>query len=276
MLSWNLFHGRDSPPDSDLLTWRSRLLRVTERGTTHAQVNCDLFDSFAAVIAEAEWDIALLQECPPRWAEGLAIAADAEAHLALTSRNLPLIGRAQGVAAAFNPDLIASWEGGSNLTLVRDVAGVSPAIAEREQIRLASRPERRVMALTRLTGGLCVTNLHASKARAAAEGELLEGTRIATDWADGAPLVFGGDMNLRPALSGPVFDTLAREHGLRQPTGEWVIDHVLIAGGEIAEAPRQWAPERREVADPTAGETRALLVRLSDHAPIAAMFSIGA
>ena len=26
VLSWNLFHGRDFPPDRALLTWRSRLL----------------------------------------------------------------------------------------------------------------------------------------------------------------------------------------------------------------------------------------------------------
>ena len=38
-ITWNVFHGRDDPPDHGLVTWRSRLLRVTERNATHAQVN---------------------------------------------------------------------------------------------------------------------------------------------------------------------------------------------------------------------------------------------
>ena len=206
MLTWNLFHGRDAPPDSDLLTWRSRLLRFTERGESHAQVNRDLFEAFAAVIAGADWDIALLQECPPRWAEGLATATDAEPHLAPTSRNLPGLGRLQGTVAAFNPDLIASWEGGSNLTLVRDRAAGSPAITGRTQVRIARRPEQRVIALSRLAGGLCVANLHASKARPAAERELLDAAAVAVEWAAGLP----------PALRrGPEPATRSERSGLR-------------------------------------------------------------
>src|SRR5262249_148966 len=37
-ITWNLFHGRDFPPDPELFTWRSRLLRLTERNETHVQV----------------------------------------------------------------------------------------------------------------------------------------------------------------------------------------------------------------------------------------------
>ena len=29
-LTWNIFHGLDKPPNSRLVTWRSRLFRVTE------------------------------------------------------------------------------------------------------------------------------------------------------------------------------------------------------------------------------------------------------
>ena len=71
-ITWNLFHGRDFPPDPALSRWRSRLLRTTERNATHVQVNRDLCDEFAAVLAAARWDVALLQECPPRWAAALA------------------------------------------------------------------------------------------------------------------------------------------------------------------------------------------------------------
>ena len=35
VLSWNLYHGRDFPPDPALRTWRSRFLRVSERYTTN-------------------------------------------------------------------------------------------------------------------------------------------------------------------------------------------------------------------------------------------------
>ena len=179
VLSWNLFHGRDHPPEPELRTWRSRLLRTTERGAEHAQVNRDLLDRFADLLAGADWDVALLQECPPRWAERLATACGAEPHLVPTSRNLPLLGPAPGVIADRNPDLIASWEGGSNLTLVRSSGAAGPAIAERLSHRLATRPERRTMAFTRLASGLCIANLHASAERDAAERELPDAARVA-------------------------------------------------------------------------------------------------
>ena len=73
---------------------------------------------FAAMLAGAEWDVALLQECPPRFAEPLAARLRRRgapgADLAQLARR-----RCARLAAALNPDLIASGEGGSNLTLVR-------------------------------------------------------------------------------------------------------------------------------------------------------------
>jgi endonuclease/exonuclease/phosphatase family metal-dependent hydrolase len=269
-LSWNLFHGRDHPPEPELLTWRSRLLGTTERGKAHAQVNTDLLIAFESVLANAAWDVALLQECPPRWAERLATACNADPHLVPTSRNLPGLARVQSLIADRNPDLIASWEGGSNLTLVRRAG----AITERRCVRLATRPERRMMAFTRLGGDLCVANLHASAARPRAEEELIEAARTARDWAAGTPLLLGGDLNLRPALSPHVFARLAGEFGLHAATGDRVIDHLLVNGLEIVEPPRQWAPDRRQVPDPTVGADRnPLPIRLSDHAPVEALFA---
>src|SRR6266508_4614852 len=87
VLSWNLFHGRDAPPDPSLFTWRSRLFRVTERNASHVQVNRDLQPEFSRLLAGAEWDLALLQECPPRFAAPLASACRAAQHRVLTSRN---------------------------------------------------------------------------------------------------------------------------------------------------------------------------------------------
>jgi len=274
VLSWNLFHGRDFPPEPSLLSWRSRLLRTTERGRSHAQVNRDLLDSFAGMLASADWDVALLQEVPPRWAERLATECRAVPHLALTSRNIPWLGRLQALAADFNPDLIASWEGGSNLTLVRTERADRPAIIERRMLRLALLPERRAMAFSRLDCGLCVANLHASAARTAAERELPRAAAAAIAWAEGSPLVLGGDFNLRPALSRHVFEALAREHCLEAPTGERVIDHLLTRGAEVVEPPRRWAPEGREVPDPTASGGRRLPIRLSDHAPVEVLIEL--
>jgi len=273
VLSWNLFHGRDRPPDAALLTPRSRLLRTTERGRTHAQVNRDLYPAFAGLIAGAEWDVALLQECPPRWAERLATDCEADAHLVPTSRNIPGLRRAQSLLATWNPDLIASWEGGSNLTLVRSQSP-GPAIDERREHVLAHRPERRKMAMTHVTGGICVANLHASVARVAAEGELPAAARTASAWAAGRPLILGGDFNLRPARSPTVFAELQRAYGLSPPTAPDAIDHILSAGMTIVAPPRQWEPERREVPDPTREARPGLPIRLSDHAPVEALLAL--
>ncbi len=46
-IAWNLFHGRDFPPDPGLFTWRSRLLGCSEANATHVQVNRDLRPEFA-------------------------------------------------------------------------------------------------------------------------------------------------------------------------------------------------------------------------------------
>ena len=66
-LSWNIFHGLDDPPDRSLLTWRSRALRIEESNDTHVHVNRPLLDEFTTVLANHEWDVAMLQEAPPRW-----------------------------------------------------------------------------------------------------------------------------------------------------------------------------------------------------------------
>jgi len=265
-IGWNLFHGRDFPPDPALFTWRSRLLRICESNETHVQVNRGLAKEFAAMLADASWDVALLQECPPRFAAPLAAACGAEGQRVLTSRNS--FGALRAAAARLNPDLIASGEGGSNLTLVRP-AGALGAISERRELAIhEGKPERRGMAFTRTASGICVANLHATNdiPDLACEDVLLA-ARQATEWAGDAPLLFGGDLNLRPAENPDLFAELAQRFGLATPTtGPRAIDHLLARGLEPAAPPAPWLPERREV--PAGG--RAL--RLSDHAPIEAMF----
>src|SRR3954451_19117907 len=88
LLSWNIFHGRDNPPNADLFTWRSRLLRLTESDATHKQVNRPLRGAFSETLAAFEWDVALLQEAPPQWLVALAHDSGASgAASALTARN---------------------------------------------------------------------------------------------------------------------------------------------------------------------------------------------
>jgi endonuclease/exonuclease/phosphatase family metal-dependent hydrolase len=264
-LAWNLYHGRDFPPDPGLLTWRSRLLRLSERNETHLQVNRDLLPEFAGLLAGAEWDIALLQECPPRWLEDLARQCGAQAHASLTSRNS--CPRLRAALARLNPDLIASNEGGSNTTLVR-----GERIVERGEIQLRPRPtlrlqsERRTMALVRLESGPCVGNLHASNlAPALAEEEVRLAARRAIDWSRDAPLILGGDFNLRAGTSA-VFAELEREYGLRPATPHPALDHLLARGLEAIEPPRAWPADRREQSE--GGRA----IRLSDHAPVVAVF----
>ena len=262
-ISWNLFHGRDFPPDPQLRSWRSRLLRFDERNETHVQLNRDLCPEFASLLARAEWDVALLQECPPRFAGPLARACGAESHRALTSRNS--LGPLRSLLARQNPDLMASAEGGSNLTLVR-VPGRLGGIAERHELAIhEGPPERRAMAFTRTASGICLANLHATNDRPElATEDVLRAARAASEWAGGAPLVFGGDLNLRPAEEPAVFERLREDFGLAPPTAPDAIDHILCRGLEVIEAPARWPAPRRELQV----EGRAL--RLSDHAPVEA------
>jgi hypothetical protein len=266
-IAWNLFHGRDFPPDPELRSWRSRLLRLNERNETHVQVNRDLTTEFATLLAATAWDVALLQECPPRFAVPLAKACGAEAHRALTSRNE--LGAVRALLARQNPDLMASGEGGSNLTLVR-VPGRLGGIAERRELAIhEGAPERRSMAFTRTASGLCLANLHATNDKPdLASEDVLKAARAATEWAGDSPLVFGGDLNLRPAEDPAVFERLREDFGLTGPTAPKAIDHLLTRGVEVLEPPTPWPPERREL--PLEG--RAL--RLSDHAPIEARFAV--
>jgi endonuclease/exonuclease/phosphatase family metal-dependent hydrolase len=267
VLCWNLFHGRDFPPDAELRTWRSRLLRLDESNDTHVQVNRDLTAEFAQLLSGAAWDVAMLQECPPRFAGPLARASGAEYHRVFTSRNE--LGFWRAFLARQNPDLLASNEGGSNTTLVR-VPGKLGGIAERRELEIhAGEPERRSMAFTRTASGLCVANLHATNdIPPLAVADVLLAAEAASGWAGDAPLIFGGDLNLRPAEDPELFARLASNFGLDSPTtGAKKIDHVLVRGLKVVAKPTQWPAEKRELSL----DGKAL--RLSDHAPVEARFA---
>jgi endonuclease/exonuclease/phosphatase family metal-dependent hydrolase len=269
VLSWNLYHGRDFPPDKALFTLRSRLLRVTERNEAHVQVNRSLFREFSGSLAGHEWDVALLQEAPPLWFRGFARRTGASGARAFTSRNV--VPPLQRLLAWANPDLIASWEGGSNQLLVRRPGRV----LEHRRMTLTLRPERRTMLWARveLPEGetVCFANLHASAGLPErATAEVLAAASAAVEWSAGDPLVFGGDLNLRPARDPFPFAALRERFGLGYPTGPNAIDHLLARGLGVVESPRRLPAEERELPQPDGRR-----LRLSDHAPVVARFEVG-
>jgi endonuclease/exonuclease/phosphatase family metal-dependent hydrolase len=206
VLTWNLFHGRAVQP-------RRR----------------DLFDDFAEAIDGWDWDVALLQEVLPWWPARLGAVTGASARSVRTSRNwippLRWLGRPM-------PDLVKSWSGGCNAILVR-----GEAIAEHRTQRLRRRPERRAMHAVRLANGIWAANLHAQvRPELFARSDTARAAVTALAWAGDAPLVLGGDFNLRdPAAA-----------GLRHAGGTWV-DHVLVRGFEPT-GPRE-LPDRGDLSD---------------------------
>jgi endonuclease/exonuclease/phosphatase family metal-dependent hydrolase len=210
VLTWNLYHGRAVPP-----------------------AGRDLLGEFAAALAGWSWDVALLQEVPPWWPAELAAAAGAQQRAVLTSRHelLPV----RRALARRAPDLMKSSGGGSNAILVRG------EITEHRARRLRIWPERRYAHGVRLRDGGWYVNVHAHNQPASrAWADDIVALEAARAWASGAPLVFGGDLNLRQ----PVFT------GLRHVAGHHV-DHVFTDGRPAASS---------EVLDRG---------HLSDHRPVA-------
>jgi endonuclease/exonuclease/phosphatase family metal-dependent hydrolase len=169
VLSWNLFHGRAVPPAAERLE-----------------------DRFAELIAAWEWDVALLQEVPPWWPVALARRSGAQQRRALTSRN-SLLWLRRALATRM-PDVMKSNGGGCNAVLAR------APIVEHRRLRLRRWPERRVAQLVRLADGSCVANYHASARVPLAEQELARLWHHALAFAQGRPLLLGGDLNLRRPL----------------------------------------------------------------------------
>jgi endonuclease/exonuclease/phosphatase family metal-dependent hydrolase len=203
VLTWNLKHGRAVP-----------------------SAGRELFDEFAHALADWPWDIALLQEVPPWWPQRLGY----EFASVLTSRNAGLAMRR--VVATRWPDLIKSNGGGANAVLVR-----GRRIVARRTLRLAVVPERRWLIGVRLDDGLWVGDLHTS---GRGRGEPARAASALRRWADQAPVVLGGDFNLKAvALDG--YEHVAGFH----------VDHVL-ARDLTAAAPAEVLDARP----------------LSDHAPV--------
>jgi endonuclease/exonuclease/phosphatase family metal-dependent hydrolase len=136
--------------------------------------------------------------------------------------------------------------GGCNAILARE------PIREHRAVRLRVYPERRVAQLVRLSSGVCLANFHGSARPALAAEELERLRALALEWSGDAPLVLGGDLNLRSqelALRGGLIHVASRD-----------VDHLLARGLTAA-----GEPERLERDAVIAGAT----VKLSDHVPLA-------
>ena len=213
VLTWNLLHGRSVPPAGH-----------------------ELFDEFAGALRGWEWDVALLQEVPPWWPARLGERLDADQRSVLTSRNALLPAR-RAIAVRW-PDLIKSNGGGANAILVR-----ADVVLEHRWRRLCIWPERRWVHAVRLgRAGAWVGNLHGG-------GPMRDAVRAAasvTRWAGPAPIVLGGDFNIRElALEGFEY------------AGGYSVDHVLVHG-------------LRPVASAVLERGR-----LSDHAPVLVTVDFG-
>jgi endonuclease/exonuclease/phosphatase family metal-dependent hydrolase len=173
---------------------------------------------------------------------------------------------ARTAIARLNPDLIASNEGGSNQVLARPPW----RIAETRRHTLTLLPERRRMIwvlLERDDGAtLAVANLHASTGgREATRAEIRSAAERAVEWSGNAPLVFGGDLNLRPRRAQLDFDTLRTRFGLAGDAPSDAIDHLL------ARHARPLGPPVARTAElPADGRT----LQLSDHAYVTAAFEV--
>ncbi len=193
-----------------------------------------LLNEFCAALAGWEWDVALLQEVPPWWPPYLAAASGAEQRLVLTSRNFGLALRR--AISSRNPDILKANGGGANAILVRG------AIREPRTVRLTWWPERRWAHGVRLDEGSWVVNVHSSTgAETRARRDTLRALEAARAWSAAAPLLFGGDVNMRgrPELPGMV--RLGGNH----------VDHLYSEGRP--------AVGKAEVLDRG---------RLSDHPPV--------
>ena len=150
------------------------------------------------MLAGAEWDVALLQECPPRFAAPLARSLRSgrapRAHLAqLARRPAHRAGPRQP-----RPDRVRRGR------LERDPRARASGLGAIVERARSGDPRRRTRAPRDRVRAHRVGRMRGQPARdqrpaGAGERGRAQGGAGGIGWAGDAPLLFGGDLNLRPA-----------------------------------------------------------------------------
>lgn len=258
--TWNIAHGRDVPP-----------------GPAYGHTRHKVLDEMAAVMREGDPDLVLLQEVPV-WAGrtlsegtgmGITIAHSYGAHVPFLHVPLPLAaGEWLGRSI---PDVARSqFEGQAQAVLYGPRLILVSARRVEINVRRRMRGEPRIAQLVRLrvrASGreFVVANVHAAYGDADVQ---LERAAWATEqFARGAPMLFGGDLNVPPG-SRSMRQLAAR--GWDEGGGDVAIDHLLVRGMVLEWPGTRWLPGRRDLP----GEAAPL--RLSDHDPVDAVVSFDA
>ena len=269
VLSWNLYHGRDFPPDPALLTRRSRLLRA-DRAQRHPRPGQPAPAAGVRALARGG---ATGRRAPPGGAAAVVRGARPADGLERRARAHVAQPPAGPAVAARRPQ---PRPAGLQRGRLEPDPGAPPGQDRRDAPpaagpcgpsgggccgRGSSSPEGRV----------CVANLHASAGRPeAAARELVRGR--------GARARVGGRRparvrrRLQPAAAPRPGGLRAPARALRpaaSPPAPAAIDHLLARGLAVVEAPRRLEPAEREL---TGHDGRR--IRLSDHAPVVARFRL--
>jgi hypothetical protein len=298
VLTWNVFHFRDGAP-APTWSWGSLLLGRPVDDGVRIHLNRKLTGPMAELLRAARADIIALQEVPPAAVPEICAATGMTA---VGVRTGPPLGwpELRARLGRRNPDLMRSFEGNANVLLVGPGWQVVPGsvrslrlsplptilralrrdrIGAGQALRWAAEGRRMILARVRSPEGLemAVASLHCqngSLPTVEAELERAVGFLLAV-LPPSLPLVAAGDLNVGLAI-GRAPGILARA-GLVEAAGDPTarpigIDHILHRGLEVVAPPRRWEPSEREVTVTWRGRRR--VVRLSDHDPVEAVYSL--
>jgi endonuclease/exonuclease/phosphatase family metal-dependent hydrolase len=259
--TWNIAHGRDVPP-----------------GPAYGHARRKLLEEMVGLFASDDPDIVMLQEVPVwagdllrrRTGMGVTLAHTYGAHVPFVHVPLPLAaGEWLGKAL---PDVVKTqFEGQAQAVLYGSELMLVSARRVQVNARRHFRGEPRIAQLVRLrhrrTGGeFVVGNLHADAHDP--DPQIEAGSWALEQFARGAPMVFGGDLNVR--AGSPALRRL-NARGWEERPADVGVDHVFVRGLELEGPVTRWPPKRRDL-QLNGGRP----LRLSDHSPVDAVVMLDA